>query len=99
MSQNKIAQFAEHAAERLPDTERRKQPLRNCVQTVLDLYFAELDGHKPADIYRMVINEVEAPLMERVMFYCGGNQSKAAAMLGINRTTLRKKLQHHGLDK
>ena len=36
-------------------------------------------------------------MLEVVMAQCGGNQSKAADMLGINRNTLRKKLTEHGL--
>ena len=83
----------------LPETERRKQPLRNSVQAALELYFRQLDGHLPKYLYRMVVEEVELPLLQSIMHYCRGNQSKAADVLGINRSTLRKKLKHHGLDK
>ncbi len=82
-----------------PQKERRKRPLRSCVQSALDLYFMDLEGEKPNGLYHMVMNEVEYPLLECIMLYCRGNQSKAASILGINRSTLRKKLQHHGLDK
>lgn len=37
------------------------------------------------------------PLLREVLDWCGGNQSRAAATLGINRATLRKKLQLYGL--
>jgi Fis family transcriptional regulator len=40
----------------------------------------------------MVINEVERPLIQTVMEQCGQNQSKAALMLGLSRSTLRKKI-------
>jgi Fis family transcriptional regulator len=40
---------------------------------------------------------VEAPLLATVMRHAGGNQSRAAEMLGLNRGTLRKKLKQHGL--
>ena len=40
---------------------------------------------------------VEKPILEVVMLRADGNQSHAAQMLGINRNTLRKKLQEHGL--
>jgi Fis family transcriptional regulator len=83
----------------LPETERRKQPLRNSVQAALELYFKQLDGHLPKNLYRMVVEEVELPLLKSIMHYCRGNQSKAADVLGINRSTLRKKLKQHGLEK
>ncbi len=63
------------------------------VKAALDAYFADLNGETPNDLYRLVINEVEKPLLQTVMSNVNGNQSKAAKLLGINRSTLRKKLQ------
>jgi Fis family transcriptional regulator, factor for inversion stimulation protein len=77
--------------------ERRKKPLGSAVQTALACYFSDLDGHPPGDLYGMVISEVERPLFEAVMNHVRGNQSKAAKILGINRSTLRKKLEHYKL--
>lgn len=74
------------------------QPLRACVKSMLDTYFNDLDGHEPGELYEMVVREVEHPLLETVMVYTRGNQSKAAKLLGINRGTLRKKLKIHNLD-
>ena len=45
----------------------------------------------------MVLTEVEAPLLATVLQHTGGNQSKAAEVLGLNRGTLRKKLKEHNL--
>ena len=45
----------------------------------------------------MVVLAVEKPMLEMVMDRALSNQSQAAEMLGINRNTLRKKLQQHGL--
>jgi Fis family transcriptional regulator len=72
--------------------------LRECVLNALDDYFAHLEGADPSGLYRMVISEVEQPLLETVMRYVEGNQTKAAELLGINRTTLRKKLQQYSLS-
>ena len=72
--------------------------LRNCVQSALDTYFAQLDNQPVNDLYDMVLAEVEAPLLEAVMGHVRGNQTKAAKMLGINRGTLRKKLKTHGMN-
>lgn len=79
--------------------ERRKKPLSGCVEAALVSYFKDLDGHAPAgDLYHMVISEVERPLLAAVMQHARSNQSLAAEILGINRGTLRKKLQQYGLE-
>jgi len=77
--------------------ERRTKPLGSAVQTALSCYFSDLDGHPPDNLYDMVIGEVERPLLAAAMNHARGNQSKAAKILGINRSTLRKKLELHGL--
>ncbi len=80
--------------------ERRSKPLSDCVQIALERYFSDLDGHQPCrDLYDFVINEVEYPLLKTVMQHTRGNQSKAAEILGINRSTLRKKLEKHDLNR
>jgi Fis family transcriptional regulator len=63
----------------------------------LEKYFRDLDGMRPAAIYDMVLSAVERPMLEVVMKQANGNQCRASEMLGINRNTLRKKLQNHGL--
>jgi Fis family transcriptional regulator len=67
------------------------------VRKAIDGYFRDLDGEKPCGIYDMVIQCVEKPLLEAVLHRVRGNQTHAAAMLGINRNTLRKKLKEHGI--
>jgi len=73
-------------------------PLRDHAQRALSDYFANLDGHRPARLYDLVIREVEEPLFRAVLDHCDGNQSRAAGILGINRGTLRKKLREFGLS-
>lgn len=80
-----------------PFQERRKQPLRSAAHSAINNYFADLDGQQPGNLYEMMIGEVEQALFSSVMERTRGNQSKAAAILGINRSTLRKKLRLHGL--
>ncbi len=77
---------------------KRTEPLRECVRDALNAYFRQLDGHAAADLYKMVIAEVEQPLLETVMQHTEGNQTQAAQALGISRSTLRKKLAIYGLD-
>lgn len=74
-------------------------PIRVCVTEALATYFHQLNGHTCEGLYKLVLAEVEQPLLEAVMSYCGGNQTRASQILGINRGTLRKKLQQYGLDE
>lgn len=73
------------------------QTLRYCVEQALQNYFAHLEGAEVTDVYNMVLSEVEAPLLETVMQYVKGNQTKASELLGLNRGTLRKKLKQYDL--
>ncbi len=61
--------------------------LRNCVRRSLAV----------SELYQMVLAEMEIPLLEKVLEYTRGNQTKAAELLGLNRGTLRKKLKQYGL--
>ena len=68
------------------------------VRKALKEYFKDLDGEEPCyEMYDMVVNCVEKPLLEMVLEHVGGNQTRAAEMLGMNRNTLRKKMQAHGI--
>ncbi|MBF0804211.1 MULTISPECIES: Fis family transcriptional regulator [Neisseria] len=71
--------------------------IAHCIEQNLQQYFRDLNGAAACGVYGMVLEQVEKPLLRCVMAECGGNQSKAAAMLGLNRNTLRKKLVQHGL--
>lgn len=78
--------------------EKRTKPLNGSVSDALDRYFTNLEGHEPNDLYQLFMEEVERPLLKRVLKYTSGNQTRAAAVLGINRGTLRKKLSQYGLS-
>ena len=75
-----------------------REPLRDCVREALEHYFSQMSDHDISGLYQMVISETEQPLLETVMTQTRGNQSKAAQMLGISRSTLRKKLAQYDLD-
>nr|WP_251978914.1 MULTISPECIES: DNA-binding transcriptional regulator Fis [unclassified Salinicola] len=79
-------------SETLPQT-----TLRECVERVMERYFAHLEGESVSHLYPMVLAEVEAPLLEVVMRHVEGNQTRAADLLGLNRGTLRKKLKQYEL--
>ena len=71
--------------------------LEHTIRQTLEQYFRDLDGEDPHSMHDMIVNAVEKPLLDVVMQRAEGNQSKAAQWLGINRNTLRRKLQEHGL--
>lgn len=73
------------------------QSLADHIKQVLQNYYKDLDGHEPAHLYQLVLQEVERPLLESVMEYTRGNQSKASIVLGLNRGTLRKKLKQYDI--
>ena len=71
----------------------RQNEIADSVRRSLERYFKDLDGAKPRSIYDMVLKNVERPMLEMVLDRAEGNQTIAAQMLGINRNTLRKKMQ------
>ena len=69
------------------------------VDACLKTYFKDLNGMSPAaGMYVKVISQVEKPLIEHVLRYVRINQVRAASILGINRNTLRKKIQALNID-
>jgi len=75
----------------------KNKPLSEQVRKAMKKYFATLGDAAPANIYEMVMTEVEPELLKAVMKYANYNQSKAANVLGLNRATLRKKLYRYNI--
>jgi two-component system nitrogen regulation response regulator GlnG len=73
------------------------QSLGQVVQTRAREVFAALGNRDPVDLYANLLAEFERPLLEVTLERTGGNQLRAAQILGINRNTLRKKLTELGL--
>ena len=71
----------------------RNSELQDAVKRSLERYFKDMDGEQPTSIYDMVLKNVEKPMIEIVLGRAAGNQTLAATMLGIDRNTLRKKMQ------
>ncbi|MDQ2779013.1 MAG: Fis family transcriptional regulator [Pseudomonadota bacterium] len=69
-----------------------------CVRQSVEQYFKDLRGAEPAALHALFLKAAEKPLLEVVLGQAEGNQSRAAAWLGINRNTLRRKLQDHQID-
>ena len=76
-----------------------KTTISDIVRRSVKRYFNDLDGQQPTGLYAMVLAEMEKPLLQVVMKKSDGNQTTASAMLGIIRSTLRKKLQQYDLKE
>ena len=66
----------------MPLPAERESELSVTVRKMMKQYFKDLDGEKPSGIYSMVVNCVEKPLLEVVMYHAQGNQTRAAELLG-----------------
>jgi Fis family transcriptional regulator len=80
-----------------PQETQTASGIQECVQESMETYFSNLDGQGTNELYKMVISEVEQPLLRVVLKHTRGNQTRAAEILGINRGTLRKKLKMYDL--
>jgi len=71
--------------------------LREVVARAVRRYLHDLGDCPAGDLYEVVLHEIEPPLLREVLRHHDGNQSRAAATLGLSRATLRKKLRAHGI--
>lgn len=71
--------------------------LSACVRRLVQDYFRNMEGESCTGVYDMVVESVEKPLLEVVLQQVQGNQTLASEILGINRSTLRKKIQRYGI--
>jgi two-component system nitrogen regulation response regulator GlnG len=73
--------------------------LSSLIERHLASYFADQpDGVPPIGLYDRVLEEMERPLIQLTLSATRGNQVRAAEILGLNRNTLRKKIQDLGVD-
>ncbi len=75
----------------------KKLCLAEAVEQALAQYFDNLNGEYPSGLHKMVMLEVERPLVAYVMQRTQGNQTDAAKILGLNRNTLRSRLSQFDL--
>jgi Fis family transcriptional regulator len=73
----------------------KENEIASCIRKAISSYLIDLDGEKPGQLYSMVINSVEKPLIEVAIQHTKGNQTQAAELLGINRNTLRQKMKQY----
>ena len=66
--------------------------LEDVIRHKLEDYFRRTEGVDIDNLYTLVIERIERPLIELTLKKTRGNQIRAAQILGINRNTLRKKI-------
>ena len=81
------------------DQPDRGGKLAECVRKSVNRYLRDLNGEEASRMYQMVLEQVEKPLLEVIMKHSENNQSRASRMLGINRNTLRKKLDTYRIGE
>lgn len=77
----------------------RTAPLSKCVQSALRYYLENMADHEVTGLYGLVLEEVERPLLETVLKHTDGNLSHASRMLGMTRSTLRKRLSNYDIER
>jgi Fis family transcriptional regulator len=71
--------------------------LENWLDKSIKQYISKMDGNENGQLHELMINAIEKPLLKMVLKETQGNQTKTANILGINRNTLRKKIQEHNI--
>lgn len=72
--------------------------LRAFVGSSVRRYFEDMGNTEPENLHHQVLAQVEPPLIEETLAFTGGNQSRAARILGMTRNTLRSKLRRYGIE-
>ncbi|MCR4266293.1 nitrogen regulation protein NR(I) [Nitratireductor sp. ZSWI3] len=82
-----------------PEPAPENATLEQTVEQHLQRYFAQFgDQLPPAGLYQRILAEIEQPLLIAALTATGGNQLKAADLLGLNRNTLRKKIREYRIN-
>ena len=68
-----------------------------CINAKLNLYFDQLNGESTSGVFKMVMQETESATIKFVLDKVEQNQSEAARILGMNRGTLKKKIEFYKL--
>lgn len=75
--------------------DKKDLSINGALDKIIENYFKLHEGSLPSSgLYGNVIKEVEKVLISKTLKYTSNNQQQAAVILGINRNTLRKKLQN-----
>jgi len=75
----------------------KQRDLQDSINDKLEKYFSDLNGEKANGVFKMVTHQVESTTLKFVLDKVNQNHSEAARILGINRATLKKKVDLYKL--
>lgn len=81
-----------------PSPSESSGALEDLVYERVRAYVDQLQGHAPEDMWRLIMPQLERPLIRVALELSGGKRTAAAKMLGIHRNTLRTKLVELGFE-
>lgn len=77
------------------DTVIEAKSLADTIHLMIESYLQSIDNTKVTNLHAMVLEQVEPPLLQALMVHCRYNQSQAAKLLGLSRSTFRAKLIYY----
>jgi Fis family transcriptional regulator len=77
----------------------RTETLGECVRSSVTDYLRQMDGHDVHDLHRLFMEEIERPLLATILRHTRGNQTLAAKLLGMSRSTLRKRMAVYDINE
>ncbi len=94
---NSVQESSQEIVAEVSTEASQESSIQESVRSYLEQYFTGLNGEKPQDVYQMVLELIERPMLEEIMKQVGNNQCKATRYLGLARGTVIKKLKQYGL--
>ena len=73
--------------------------LEEVVRYKISHFLRRLGKYEVTDVHKVVLEQVERPLIRLALQWAEGNQIKAARLLGMNRNTLRSKMKVLGIER
>lgn len=100
-TENRSEKTGDQNTELVEQPQEKQRPeamsLREEAGLIFKRYFENLEGEPITDFYQMFRSEFDPAVLESVMNHTQNNQTKAAAILNLNRGTLRTKLKKYGM--
>jgi len=90
-----MSEFTTHFAQEPVQEQPAIKPFSKYITDMVNNHFDRLEGDDPVELYKLILEEVEVPLLQSVMQRTGNNQSRTAIILGLSRGTLRTKLKRY----